>query len=71
MIFYGETGTMVIGGGNGYTIYDLENKIIKEVKDSEIVDPRNLSSPADDLDGLHIQDIPFRNQLVGPDEYLP
>ena len=55
VIFYGETGTMIIGAGNGYTVYDLENKIIKEVKDSEIVDPRNLSSPADDLDGLHIQ----------------
>jgi len=41
--------------GNGYTVYDLENKIVKEVKDPEVIDARNLSSPADDLDGLHIQ----------------
>jgi len=55
VVFYGETGSMVIGAGNGYAVYDVDNKIIKEIKDPEIVDPRNLSSPADDLDGLHIQ----------------
>ena len=33
IIFYGDLGTMGIGTvGNAYTIYDLKNKIIKEVK---------------------------------------
>ncbi len=54
VIFYGETGSLLIDG-NGYTIYDLGNKTIKEVKD-EAIDARNLSNPAEDLDALHIQD---------------
>lgn len=52
-IFYGDTGSMFIDG-NGYSIYDLESKLIKQVKD-EKVDARNLASPADHLDSLHIQ----------------
>ncbi|MFN7116500.1 MAG: Gfo/Idh/MocA family protein [Saprospiraceae bacterium] len=31
-IFYGEKGTMVIPGGDDYKIYDLDNKLIREVK---------------------------------------
>ncbi|CAN5169191.1 Gfo/Idh/MocA family oxidoreductase [soil metagenome] len=54
VIFYGETGSLLIDG-NGYTIYDLGNKTIKEVKD-EAIDARNLSNPAEELDALHIQD---------------
>lgn len=53
VVFYGDTGSMFIDG-NGYTIYDLENKTIKKVID-ESVDPRNLASPADHLDAVHIQ----------------
>lgn len=30
--FYGDKGTMVIPGGDEYKVYDLENKLIKEVK---------------------------------------
>lgn len=52
-IFYGETGSMFIDG-NGYTIFDLNNKTIKQVKDEQ-VNARNLTSPADHLDALHIQ----------------
>jgi predicted dehydrogenase len=52
-IFYGDTGSMFIDG-NGYTIYDLDSKVIKQVKD-ETVDARNLTSPADHLDAVHIQ----------------
>jgi predicted dehydrogenase len=52
-IFYGDTGSMFIDG-NGYTIFDLENKEIKKVKD-DTVDARNVTSPADHLDAVHIQ----------------
>jgi len=55
VMFYGEEGSMIIDG-NGYTVYNADNKIIKEIKDTEIVDVHNLSSPADQLDAIHIQD---------------
>ncbi len=32
VIFYGDQGTMVIPGGDDYKVYDLDNKLIREVK---------------------------------------
>ncbi|QJB30369.1 Gfo/Idh/MocA family oxidoreductase [Chitinophaga oryzae] len=54
VIFYGEKGSLVIDG-NAYTIYDLDNKVVKEVKNQAIIDPRNLMNPAESLDALHIR----------------
>ena len=54
-IFYGDTGSMFIDG-NGYTIYDLDNKQTKKIKD-ESVDARNVASPAEHLDAVHIQNL--------------
>jgi predicted dehydrogenase len=54
-VFYGDTGSMFVDG-NGYTIYDLDNKEIKKVTDAS-VDARNLTSPADHLDAVHIQNL--------------
>jgi len=54
VIFYGDTGSLIIDG-NAYTIYDLKNKVVKEVKNENIIDARNLSNPAEDLDALHLQ----------------
>ena len=54
VIFYGEKGSLVIDG-NAYTIYDLDNKVVKNVKNEVIIDPRNLTNPAESLDALHIQ----------------
>jgi predicted dehydrogenase len=53
IVFYGDNGSLFIDG-NGYTIYDLDNKETKKVTD-ESVDPRNVTSPADHLDAIHIQ----------------
>ncbi len=53
-MFYGETGSLMIDG-NGYTIYDLNSKVLKEIKNEKTIDARNLVNPAADLDGLHIQ----------------
>jgi predicted dehydrogenase len=53
--FYGETGTLVIGGENSYKIYDLNNKLIKDVKNDVTVDSRNTVDPSKQLDALHIQ----------------
>ena len=41
VIFYGETGSLLIDG-NGYTIYDLDNKVLKVVKDKQVIDAREF-----------------------------
>jgi predicted dehydrogenase len=53
-IFYGEKGSMFIDG-NSYTVYDLKDNIIKEVKDVTKVDPLNISNPSANLDIYHIR----------------
>lgn len=55
VIFYGEEGALQINGDNGYTIYDLKNQVVKEVKHTANIDSRNLISPSQALDALHIQ----------------
>ncbi|MCE4563452.1 Gfo/Idh/MocA family oxidoreductase [Maribellus sp. CM-23] len=54
-MFYGDKGSLLITGGNGYTVYDLAGKEISKVEDKEKIDPRNAASPAQQLDALHIQ----------------
>jgi len=54
VIFYGETGSLFIGGGNAYTIFDLKGKVVKEVVNDITVDPRNKVNPSAQLDGFHI-----------------
>ncbi len=55
VIFYAENGSMLIESGNSYKIFDLKNKLIKEVKNNFEIDPRNLQNPSQQLDALHIQ----------------
>ena len=55
VMFYGEKGSMLMDGGNSYTIYDLNNAIIKEVKPGQATDARNLANPSGGLDGIHVQ----------------
>lgn len=55
VIFYAENGTMVIGGGNSYKVFDHKNNLIKEVKNEVKVDPNNLSNPSQQLDAFHLQ----------------
>lgn len=55
--FYGEKGTleMEVAGGNSYRIYDLTNKLLKEVRNDTLVDVSNKVDPSQALDALHIQ----------------
>jgi len=53
VIFYGENGSLHTGH-DGYTIYDRDDKIMKEVKSDLVFDGRNTSSPAAGLDNVHI-----------------
>ena len=57
VVFYGETGSMLIPGGNSYTIFDLKGKVVKEVNDEIKIDPRNATNPTEQLDALHIQNM--------------
>lgn len=57
VVFYGENGSMLIPGGNSYTLFDLNGKVVKEVKETEAVDARNKSNPAEKLDAFHIQNM--------------
>jgi len=54
-VFYAENGSMLIESGNSYKIFDLKNKLVKEVKDNRVIDPRNVVDPAQELDAYHIQ----------------
>ncbi len=55
VMFYGETGSMLIEQGNAYKIFDLKGNLVKEVKNEAIIDARNLSNPAQELDAIHIR----------------
>jgi predicted dehydrogenase len=54
VIFHGDTGSLVING-NAYTVYDLKNKVVKEVKNEKAIDARDAANPSANLDTIHIQ----------------
>ncbi len=55
VIFYGDKGSMLTGH-DGYTIYDMDENIVKEVSSDVVIDGRNTASPAAGLDNVHIDD---------------
>lgn len=55
VIFYGENGSLETGG-NSYKVFDLKNKLVKEVTSNDVIDGRDPSSPNMNLDGVHIAD---------------
>lgn len=57
VMFYGETGSLLIESGDSYKIFDLKNKLVKEVKPERVIDARNTVSPAQELDAFHIQNL--------------
>jgi predicted dehydrogenase len=55
VIFYGDGGTLVYPGANGYTVYEKDNRTIKlEVKDNTPMDASNKVSPFELLDRTHL-----------------
>jgi predicted dehydrogenase len=54
VIFYGEKGSVLFPGGNNYTVFDLQDNIIKDVQAEKQMDTANLVSPFDKLDAIHI-----------------
>ncbi len=57
VMFYGEKGSMLIPGGNSYTIFDLNGNVVKHVKDDKKIDTRDVANPAEHLDALHIRNM--------------
>jgi predicted dehydrogenase len=64
VVFYGEKGSMLMDGGDSYTIFGLDNKLIKDVKPEQKIDARNLANPSGSLDGIHVQNF-FDNIYSG------
>ncbi|GAA4406215.1 Gfo/Idh/MocA family oxidoreductase [Nibrella viscosa] len=59
IIFYGENGSLDTGG-DSYTVYDLDGKLVKEVKSvadgDDDIQGRNTASPSLGMDNLHAMD---------------
>lgn len=74
VIFHGENGSLHTGD-NSYTIYDYNNKRVKEVKsDIVVTQGLNTSSPGEELDAIHVVNFlenirnnrkPFADALCG------
>ncbi|MEX6690617.1 Gfo/Idh/MocA family oxidoreductase [Danxiaibacter flavus] len=52
-IIYGDKGTLVNYGGGDYKVFDVANKLVKEVKSDEKADPTNPVSATGNLDLYH------------------
>ncbi len=55
IIIYGEKGSILFPGGNNYTIFDLENNIVKQVNEQHVTDATDLVNPSENLDFIHIR----------------
>jgi predicted dehydrogenase len=53
--FYGEGGTVVIEAGNSYKVYDLHNKLLKDVTNDLEINPLDRMNPSQALDSIHVQ----------------
>jgi predicted dehydrogenase len=53
--FYGEAGSVVIEAGNSYKVYDLNNKLLKDVTNDLEINPLDRMNPSQALDSIHIQ----------------
>jgi predicted dehydrogenase len=56
---YGTNGSILTKGNNGYEVYDIDNKLVKEVKETANkeeapTDKTNTVGPGDRLDAIHV-----------------
>ncbi|MCG7860602.1 gfo/Idh/MocA family oxidoreductase, partial [Flavihumibacter sediminis] len=73
VIFYAENGTMEFDGTNAYSIYDLKNKLVKEVRNDATINTSSLSSPSQQLDAIHLNNFldairkgsPLNAEIIG------
>jgi predicted dehydrogenase len=55
VLFYGETGSLLIESGNSYKIFDLKSKLVKEVTNNITANALDRTGPGMELDALHIR----------------
>jgi predicted dehydrogenase len=55
VVFFGDKGSMVIGGGNEYDVYDLDDKLVKHIGSEMVFEAGNLVNPTQSLDAYHFQ----------------
>jgi hypothetical protein len=55
VMFYGDTGSLLIESGNSYKVYDQDNKLVKEVKNEIAVNALDRMDPSQQLDAIYIQ----------------
>lgn len=55
VVFYGEAGSVQIGGGNTYQVYNLDNELLRDVKNEVAPNPVTRTSSSQELDAIHIQ----------------
>ena len=55
VIFYGDSGSLFISGGNEYTIFDQSDKVVKDVKSTLQFQQGNTIDPSQHLDMIHFQ----------------
>ncbi|HHU96501.1 MAG: Gfo/Idh/MocA family oxidoreductase [Bacteroidota bacterium] len=53
--FFGDKGSMVIGGGNEYDVYDLDGELVKHIGSEMVFEAGNLVNPTQSLDAYHFQ----------------
>jgi len=52
-MFFGEEGSILIPGGDEYSLFDKQGKLVKEVKSHVKANPLDRANPAELLDSLH------------------
>ncbi|MDP4148832.1 MAG: Gfo/Idh/MocA family oxidoreductase [Bacteroidota bacterium] len=62
-VIYGKKGTLVNHGGGDYQIFDIDNKLQKDVKSEVAADPNNTLSATGNLDLYHFNN--FVNTIRG------
>ena len=69
-IIYGEQGTLLNEGGGDYKIFDMKNKLVKEIKSDVKADPNNPVSASGNLDLYHfdnfVRSIRGETKLTAP-----
>ena len=53
VVFYGSEGSLVLGGGNAYQLFDNKNKVVKNVTSEMGFTEGDISNPTQQLDHYH------------------
>jgi predicted dehydrogenase len=65
-VVFGKKGTLVNHGSGDYQIFDVDNKMVKDVKSEVAADPNNTLSATGNLDLYHFNN--FINTIRGDDK---